>query len=284
MSNENAQMSNKNTHNYLNTMEKLKKNAVLIDADNAEASLTEAMLSEISKFGKATIKRIYGDWTNPHLKSWKDKLNEFAIRPMQKFSYSNGKNSTDSAMIIDAMDILHQKSVDGFCLVSSDSDFTGLAHRIREEGLFIMGIGRGETPQALIKACETFIYTEILKKSEIMQAEDIQKNINNITPEVPKRRGLKIVGQIDLSKFNNSITNKPLNPDLIDSAYDMVADDMGIALASRMKEAIIKLDSSFDSRNYGYSSFRKFLEALYPPYKVIVHKDNSTISIIKREK
>ncbi|MBP7077050.1 MAG: NYN domain-containing protein [Bacteroidales bacterium] len=265
-------------------METKMKIAVLIDGDNAEASLVEAMLSEISKFGKITIKRIYGDWTNPHLKSWKDKLNEFAIRPMQKFSYSTGKNSTDSAMIIDAMDILHLKSVDGFCLVSSDSDYTGLAHRIREEGLFIMGIGKSETPVALIKACESFIYTEILKPKETPPTVTEDGDSKFLKTETPKLPGVKVVGQIDLTKFNNKVTNKPMNPDLIESAYRMVADDMGMALASRMKEALIKLDSSFDPRNYGYSSFRKFLEALYPPYEIIVHQDGSTISIIKRDK
>src|ERR1017187_7432092 len=137
------------------------KMAILIDGDNAEASIIEQMLNETSKFGRVTIKRIYADWTTQHMNSWKNQLNKFAIKPMHKFSYTKGKNSTDSALIIDAMDIMHSKLVDGFCIVSSDSDYTGIANRLREEGLFVMGMGKSHTPEAFVKACENFIYTEI---------------------------------------------------------------------------------------------------------------------------
>ena len=130
------------------------KIAILIDGDNAESTLIEQFISEAGRFGRVTVKRIYGDWTEPQLKNWKEQLNKFAIRPMQKFAYTKAKNSTDTALIIDAMDLLHAKLVDGFCIVSSDSDYTGLAHRIREEGMFIMGFGKSLTPEAFVKACE----------------------------------------------------------------------------------------------------------------------------------
>src|SRR5258708_7105079 len=138
------------------------KMAVLIDGDNAESELIDHILNEVAKFGKVTIKRIYADWTLPQMNRWKAQLNKYAIRPIQKFSYTTGKNSTDTALIIDVMDIMHHKLADGFCIVSSDSDYTGIAHRIREEGLFVMGIGKSHTPEAFVKACESFTYTEIL--------------------------------------------------------------------------------------------------------------------------
>lgn len=144
--------------------------AVLIDGDNAQASLIKELIAEVSKYGKATIRRIYGDWTSPQMNSWKDILNEYSINPIQKFSYTSGKNSTDSSLIIDAMDILHGKSVDGFCIVSSDSDYTGLAKRIREEGLFVMGIGRKITPIAFVNSCEIFTFTENLVEVEEIAA------------------------------------------------------------------------------------------------------------------
>lgn len=257
--------------------------AVLIDGDNAEPSLIEAILSEVSKLGKITIKRVYGDWTQNKMNCWKTIINEFALRPMQKFSYTIGKNSTDSAMIIDAMDILYQKNVEGFCIVSSDSDYTGIANRLREEGMFVMGIGRESTPIALVKACENFIFTEILKNN-LKKEEFEEKNEKSLLKtEVPKLKGPKVVGHIDLSKFENKIIKKPINPNLIDQAYKMVADDMGWALASRLKEALKTLDPSFDPRNYGHATFRKFLEALVPPYEIKFHEDKSTISIIRKE-
>src|SRR5215210_4012505 len=139
------------------------KIALLIDGDNASAKLLSLVLAEASKYGKVTIRRVYGDWTTPHMNSWKSSLNELAINPIQKFSYTQGKNSTDSALIIDAMDILHDELVDGFCIVSSDSDYTGLARRIREEGIFVMGIGEKKTPNAFVKSCEIFTYVENLE-------------------------------------------------------------------------------------------------------------------------
>src|SRR5919112_2349751 len=143
-----------------------RKIALLVDGDNAQPKLLSAILEEASKYGKVTIRRVYGDWTTPHMNNWKSSLNELAFSPIQKFSYTTGKNSTDSALIIDAMDILHDELVDGFCIVSSDSDYTGLAKRIREEGIFVMGIGEKKTPNAFVKSCEIFTYCENLEVTE----------------------------------------------------------------------------------------------------------------------
>ena len=140
--------------------------AMLIDADNASANLIEELLQEVAKYGTAYVKRIYGDWTNTRLNKWKEKLNQFAIQPMQQFAYTTGKNATDSALIIDAMDLLYTQNFDGFCIVSSDSDFTRLASRIRESGLIVYGFGERKTPEPFIKACDKFIYTEILGQLE----------------------------------------------------------------------------------------------------------------------
>lgn len=145
--------------------------AVLIDGDNAQAKLLKDVLAEVSKYGKATVRRIYGDWTTPQMNSWKETINQYSFSPIQKFSYTTGKNSTDSSMIIDAMDILHGQSVEGFCIVSSDSDYTGLAKRIREEGMFVMGIGRRITPKAFVQSCEIFTYAEKLSESKQLQSQ-----------------------------------------------------------------------------------------------------------------
>jgi uncharacterized LabA/DUF88 family protein len=151
---------------------KIERMAILIDGDNAQAKLLKGILEEVSKYGKVTIRRIYGDWTQPAMNSWKSSLNELSISPMQKFSYTSGKNSTDGALIIDAMDILHDKLVDGFCIVSSDSDYTGLAKRIREEGVFAMGIGEKTTPAAFVNSCEVFTFTDIIIQNSIVADAD----------------------------------------------------------------------------------------------------------------
>src|SRR3990172_10405810 len=142
------------------------KFAVLIDGDNAQASLLPEILAEVSKVGLITVKRIYGDWTTTNMNSWKNSLHKYAIQPIQQFRYTVGKNATDSAMIIDAMDLLHSEKLDGFCIVSSDSDFTRLASRIREAGLIVYGFGEKKTPKAFLGACDKFVYTEILPEDE----------------------------------------------------------------------------------------------------------------------
>lgn len=143
-----------------------KKLAVLIDADNTQPSIIDALLAEIAKYGIASVRRIYGDWTTPNLRGWKDVLLEQAIQPIQQFRYTVGKNATDSALIIDAMDLLYTEKLDGFCIVSSDSDFTRLASRIREAGLIVYGFGEKKTPKAFLGACDKFVYTEILREDE----------------------------------------------------------------------------------------------------------------------
>ena len=263
------------------------KIAILIDGDNAESTLIEQFISEAGRFGRVTVKRIYGDWTEPQLKNWKEQLNQFAIRPMQKFAYTKAKNSTDTALIIDAMDLLHAKLVDGFCIVSSDSDYTGLAHRIREEGMFIMGIGKSHTPEAFVKACENFTFSEILSPIEIKEEpiKEEEKTEHYLGPKAPKLEGTKVIGKIDLSLIGSLKKSgiKSIDRKQIDSAFQMVADiDTGQVLLSRFSEALHKIDPTFDHRNFGFSTFRKFCEALAPNYKTVFHKDGNTISIKKK--
>ena len=166
-------------------MEKDKNLAVLIDGDNIPSKYIKEMMLEIAKYGNPTVKRIYGDWTKPHLNKWKSVLLEHAINPIQQYSYTTGKNATDSAMIIDAMDILYSGQVDGFCIASSDSDFTRLATRIRETGLTVIGIGEKKTPDPFIVACDRFIYLEILHTDEEDEkATKKKKQVDNINPKL----------------------------------------------------------------------------------------------------
>ena len=155
--------------------------AVLIDADNAQAAVIEGILAEVARFGEATVKRIYGDFTSPNSSSWKKVLQKYAIKPVQQFAYTTGKNATDSTLIIDAMDLLYTRKFDGFCLVTSDSDFTGLATRIREEGLTVLGFGEQKTPDAFRNACHKFIFTEVLRPS----AANSESVIANTKPDLP---------------------------------------------------------------------------------------------------
>jgi uncharacterized LabA/DUF88 family protein len=165
------------------------KLAVLIDADNAQASICEELLAEVARYGTASIKRAYGDWTTTNLKGWKEILHKLAISPMQQFSYTSGKNATDSALIIDAMDILHAGGLNGFCLVSSDSDFTKLATRIKEAGLAVYGFGEKKTPEAFIAACDKFVYTEILREEAEAPKEEQVAELPKLRPMVLKALG-----------------------------------------------------------------------------------------------
>jgi hypothetical protein len=195
------------------------KLAVLIDAENAQASIAPELLAEISRYGTATVKRAYGDWTVPNLRGWKEVLQSFAIQPIQQFSYTVGKNATDSALIIDAMDLLHGDSVNGFCIVSSDSDFTRLATRIREAGLSVYGFGEKKTPQPFVAACDKFVYTEILRPAQVAPVSD---------PEAPA----------------------PLQP-MLRAAIAATARDNGWAALSAVGSLVVKNSPSFDPRNYG---------------------------------
>jgi uncharacterized LabA/DUF88 family protein len=206
------------------------KLAVMIDADNAQASICSELLAEIAKFGVASVKRAYGDWTTSHLKGWKEHLHKHAIQPIQQFSYTIGKNSTDSSLIIDAMDLLHEQRLDGFCLVSSDSDFTRLATRIRESGLTVYGFGEKKTPEAFVSACDKFVYTEILRP----------QNKDNI-PRESDETELKAI---------------------LVSAINAVSKDDEWAPLSGVGGYINKKYPSFDSRNYGYDKLGKLVESL----------------------
>jgi uncharacterized LabA/DUF88 family protein len=202
--------------------------AVLIDADNAQPSITEALLSEIAKYGVASVKRIYGDWTIPSLSGWKSVLLEHSIQPVQQFRYTVGKNATDSAMIIDAMDLLYTKRFDGFCLVSSDSDFTRLASRIREEGLLVYGFGEKKTPKPFVSACDKFIFTEVLRFQEDAGSAVKPKTANELKGDT------KLVG-------------------LLRSSLEAASDESGWAHLAVVGSNIAKQAPEFDPRNYGYS-------------------------------
>jgi uncharacterized LabA/DUF88 family protein len=206
------------------------KLAVLIDADNAQASVCAELLAEISKLGVASVKRAYGDWTTTNLKGWKAHLHKHAIQPVQQFRYTQGKNSTDSSLIIDAMDLLHEDRLDGFCLVSSDSDFTRLANRLRESGLVVYGFGEKKTPEPFVSACDKFVFTEILRKLKESDKADESNNSD-----------LKVI---------------------ITSAIEAVSRDDGWAPLSAVGSYINKNIPSFDPRNYGYDKLGKLVRSL----------------------
>jgi hypothetical protein len=203
--------------------------AVLIDGDNIPSAHIKEMMEEIAKYGNPTIKRIYGDWTRPGLNKWKNLLLENAITPIQQYGYTTGKNATDSAMIIDAMDILYSGKVSGFCLVSSDSDFTRLATRLREAGMQVIGIGEKKTPNPFIVACDRFIYIEILKKET--EEKTTQKQIEELSVD--------------------RITKKDIK--LISSTIDDLSDEEGWAFLGDVGSLLQKKQPNFDSRNYGFA-------------------------------
>jgi hypothetical protein len=214
--------------------------AVLIDADNARASVIEALLAEIAKYGVAHVKRAYGDWTGTNLKSWKDTLLTQSSQPIQQFAYTTGKNSTDAAMVIDAMDLLYSGRFDGFCIVSSDSDFTRLAARIRESGLTVYGFGERKTPKPFVAACDKFIYIENLAHPETpVDAE--------LTP-TPKASAASLKGD---SALMNQLRN----------SVEAASDDEGWALLSKIGNIITQQSPDFDSRNWGYPKLSDLIRA-----------------------
>ncbi|MFH1623814.1 MAG: NYN domain-containing protein [Pseudomonadota bacterium] len=210
--------------------------AVLIDADNAQPSITEGLLSEVAKYGVSSVKRIYGDWTTPALSGWKSVLLEHSIHPVQQFRYTVGKNATDSAMIIDAMDLLYTKRFEGFCLVSSDSDFTRLASSIREEGLLVYGFGEKKTPKAFVSACDKFIFTEVLRFREDVGAAVKPKTANTL------KRDTKLVS-------------------LLRSALEAASDESGWAHLGTVGSNIAKQAPEFDPRNYGFAKLGELARA-----------------------
>lgn len=228
--------------------------AVLIDADNASADIVEGLFEEIAKYGIASVKRIYGDWTGPQLGGWKKTLLDYSIQPIQQFAYTSGKNATDSALIIDAMDLLYTRRFDGFCLVSSDSDFTRLAARLREEGQEVIGFGQQKTPKPFVKACDKFIYTELLR-SEPAPAE---------TPPAP---------QVVVAAPANSTPAKPASPapatpvkqkaplDFIAKVIEDNSDEDGWVHLGALGQNLSKLRPDFDSRLYGYAKLSGLIKA-----------------------
>lgn len=218
------------------------KLAVLIDADNVTYTNIKSMLEEIAKYGLPTFKRIYGDWTKPTLKGWKNVLLENAITPIQQYAYTTGKNATDSAMIIDAMDILYSGRVDGFCLVSSDSDFTRLAIRLREAGMYVLGMGEKKTPEPFFAACDKFIYLEIISKDE----EPVKSKADSSKP-APKK---------SIYKVDNRLIK------LVAGSIDDLADDDGWAFLGEVGNLILKKQPNFDPRNYGYLKLTPLIRSL----------------------
>jgi len=217
-------------------MENTNKLAVLIDAENAQPSIVDGLLAEIANYGTASVKRIYGDWTGVGLKGWKEVLLQYSIQPIQQFTYTRGKNATDSAMIIDAMDLLYTGNFNGFCIVSSDSDFTKLASRIRESGLLVYGFGEKKTPSAFVSACDKFIYTEVLR-AKTEEGKQIAKKSSNAL-----RQDAKLVN-------------------LLRNAVEASSDESGWAHLAPVGSNIAKQSPDFDPRNYGYGKLGELVAA-----------------------
>jgi uncharacterized LabA/DUF88 family protein len=224
--------------NYVDSANATDNLAVLIDADNAQPTIVDGLLAEIAKYGTANVKRIYGNWTGDQLKGWKGTLLEHSIQPMQQFAYTAGKNATDSAMIIDAMDLLYTGNFDGFCIVSSDSDFTRLASRLRESGLVVYGFGEKKTPKPFVAACDKFTFTEVLREKE--EEGDQPKTRQND----------------DLKQDKGHLAN------LFRNAIDAYSDDDGWAQLGPVGSYVSKQAPEFDSRNYGYRKLKDLVKAM----------------------
>lgn len=232
--------------------------AVLIDADNVPSSAIKEVMEEIAKYGTPTYKRIYGDWTKPHVKNWKEILLANALTPIQQYSYTTGKNATDSAMIIDAMDILYSQKVDGFCIVSSDSDFTRLALRLREAGMNVIGVGEKKTPQPFIVACNKFIYVEVLKQRSIDEEEkEVQSEEEQTVKKIDKTL-IKIIS---------------------DAVTDM-ADDDGWAFLGEVGNLMMKNHPDFDPRNYGFKKLNELIKTITVFDIDERRKDNSNSKLV----
>lgn len=236
------------------------KLAMLIDGDNAQSSLLPQMLVEAGRHGQVTVRRIYGDWTTNSMNSWKDVLNFHAFQPIQQFRYTVGKNATDSAMIIDAMDILHSTVVDGFCLVSSDSDYTRLATRIREAGVFVMGIGKKNTPKSFVNACDVFVYTE-----------------NLVTEKKPAQK------QSHTKTGKKKDDKEELDPmPILTQAFEMAVGQDGWAPLAGMGNALYQLDPGFDPRTYGHKQLSKMIVNLKEKFEMRTQNlDGTSILYVK---
>lgn len=238
------------------------KIAMLIDGDNAQSALLPQMLVEAARYGQVTVRRIYGDWTTANMNSWKETLNFHAFQPIQQFRYTIGKNATDSAMIIDAMDILHSGVVEGFCLVSSDSDYTRLATRIRETGIFVMGIGEKKTPKPFVNACDVFVYTEnLVAEKKAVQQKRVPTN----------KTGKKKDGR-----------EEPDPMPLLSQAFEMAVQEDGWASLASLGNALIQLDPGFDPRTYGQKQLSRLVRSLKDSFEIKPQELNgSTLFFVK---
>ena len=233
--------------------EPAKRLAVLIDADNAQAGVIEGLLEEVARFGEATVRRIYGDFTSPNSASWKKVLNRYSIKPVQQFAYTTGKNATDSTMIIDAMDLLYTRRFDGYCLVTSDSDFTGLAVRLRDEGLLVYGFGEQKTPEAFRNACHKFIFTEVLRKPAAAAVEPTAS---------PNGSSSSAVEAAEAAAAPASTMERPAFPtDFLMEALEKSADDSGWAHLGTFGSYLQKIQPDFDSRLHGYKKLSDLVRA-----------------------
>lgn len=235
-------------------MESAGRLAVLIDADNAPRTAMKAVMAEIAVYGTPTVKRIYGDWTTPNMSTWKPILLENAITPIQQYSYTTGKNSTDSAMIIDAMDLLYNNQCDGFVLVSSDSDFTRLATRLREAGKKVIGMGERKTPEPFIVACDKFIYIEVIRAATAAgviadEAWDAAKPTAK-----PKRR------ESETTVTAQGVPQAVI--DLIADSLSMIADEDGFAFMGELGNLLLRKQPDFDPRNYGFQKLTQLVKSL----------------------
>ena len=250
------------------TIDKELKLAVLIDADNVPYSNVKGMMEEIAKFGTPTTKRIYADWTKPNSNGWKSVLLEHAITPIQQYSYTVGKNSSDSAMIIDAMDLLYSDKVDGFCIVSSDSDFTRLAIRLRESGMKVIGIGEKKTPNSFIVACDRFIYIEVLdgaikKNNKKLVAPNVVVDSKKPNPKTIASKNLPLAETSEIDnkpKTLNKIDNQTI--ELIEDTLEAIGDEDGWAFLADVGNLISKKKPEFDPRNYGFSKLTPMLKSM----------------------
>lgn len=244
--------------------------AVLIDGDNAQSNLLDKMLAETTKYGVATIRRIYGDWTTSNMNSWKETLHTHAIQPMQQFRNTVGKNATDSFMIIDAMDVLHSHNVTGFCLISSDSDYTRLATRIREEGVFVMGIGKKNTPRPFVNACDVFVYTENLQGG----------------PDGKSRTSKR--KKTEAAAAAEQPTPEPQVPDplpLLRNAFDLAVQEDGWAFLGTLGHHMRQLDPSFDPRTYGFRQLSQLIRTYSKQFEVKEERgDDGTLVIYVHQK
>lgn len=249
--------------------------AVLIDADNAPRSALGDVMAEVAVYGTPTIKRIYGDWTTPNLASWKPLLLENAITPVQQYGYTTGKNSTDSAMIIDAMDILYTGQVDGFVLVSSDSDFTRLAIRLREAGKKVYGMGEKKTPNPFIVACDKFVYIEVIRSAAQQERAEEAAQEEPKEPPKPARRAARKKGAeaapapAPEAEPPSRVPKEIIT--LLADSVEMLADEDGYAPLGEVANLLVRKKRDFDPRNFGFSKLSKLVKAL-PRFEVDVRQ------------